>query len=160
MDFLLEPCRGRNRNRTQYDNLSDGTSGLGPETCVDIAETGSDDAQYFRDLISHYLVGIGGITVSCLGTLGNIVSLFVLTNRSFQSSTYTYLSALALSDTAFLFCVLLLATKDLRPPNVGEADLKWDPAEFYPYIFRYVHPMAFTLHVVSIWLTLAFTVDR
>lgn len=119
-------------------------------------------AQYTRDLIAYYVTGIAGLTVSCLGIVGNIVSVVVLTRSAMRSSTYTYLSALAVCDSAFLVCVILLTTKDLRRPQVGVgSDRIWDTGEgFYSYLFQYVHPVANTLQVTSIWLTLAFTVDR
>ena len=126
------------------------------------ASAGTDDLQYVRALVTYYLVGIGGMAVSCLGLFGNLLSLVVLSRTSMKSSsTYTYLSALAVCDALFLVCFILLTTKDLRRPEAGEAEWMWDDVdEVHPYLFQYVHPVAFTLQVTSIWLTLAFTVDR
>lgn len=51
--------------------------------------------------------------------------------------------------------------QDTRRPETESTS--WPPSnygDFHPYVFPYLHPAAFTLQVSSVWLTLAFTVDR
>lgn len=151
-------------NRSPCWALLDDAFGVEDQTIGDGGASAAADnrAQYTRDLIAYYVTGVVGLTVSCLGIVGNTVSVVVLTRSAMRSSTYTYLSALAVCDSAFLVCVIMLSTKDLRRPvaDVG-SDRIWDTGEeFYSYLFQYVHPVANTLQVTSIWLTLAFTVDR
>ena len=114
-----------------------------------------------RDDVSFYMTGIGGTLLCALGLLGNIVSLVVIIRRLAQTSTYSYLTALAVSDSLMLLCSGLLFAKDWRRPVhiQPNSQQQWDQG-LHPYYFPYVHPIAFTCQVLSIWLTLAFTVDR
>ncbi|CAL1532963.1 unnamed protein product, partial [Lymnaea stagnalis] len=100
-------------------------------------------------------MGIGGSIVCCLGTIANALSVAVLTRRAMRSSTYMYLAALAVCDSLVLFFTLLLILKDTKPP---EHPQQLD--QFHAVLFPYVHPTAIVFQVTSIWLTLAFTVDR
>ena len=115
------------------------------------------NANYEWDLFLYYLMGIGGMTLCCLGIIGNILSIIVLTRRVMRSSTYSYLTALAISDTFFLFFTMLICLRDTRKPHRGE--IRWvEP--YYAYMFPFIHPLVITTQITSIWLTLAFTVDR
>ena len=115
------------------------------------------DTKHDMELLNYYLMGICGTTVCCIGIICNILSVIVLTRRVMNSSTYSYLSALAVCDTLALFFTLILYSKDTSYPVQGE--LRWSPPA-YVYLFPFVHPAAITFQVTSIWLTLAFTVDR
>ncbi|XP_069101458.1 FMRFamide receptor-like [Argopecten irradians] len=122
-----------------------------------VNESEGNGLVYQKDLLMYYLMGICGMTLCCLGIIGNILSVIVLSQRLMRSSTYSYLSALALSDTFFLFTTMLLLIKDTKKPVKSE--IRWmEP--YYVYMFPYIHPAALTFQVTSIWLTLAFTVDR
>lgn len=112
---------------------------------------------YEIKLINFYLTGVAGMTVCCLGIVGNILSFIVLTRKTMKSSTYTYLSGLAICDLLVLFTTMLLILKDTKFPELGS--LSW-PDDYYLEMFPIVHPAAVTFQVTSIWLTLAFTVDR
>ncbi|XP_046584922.1 FMRFamide receptor-like [Haliotis rubra] len=118
----------------------------------------TEDDSFSRKLLTYYLMGVGGMTISCLGIIGNILSIVVLTTKSMRSSTYMYLAALAACDTLVLIVTMLMLIKDTKPPQKFSVDLFEEP--YYAFIFPYVHPIAVTFQVTSIWLTLAFTVDR
>lgn len=109
----------------------------------------------FRKKLTYYLMGIGGSIVCCLGTIANALSVAVLTRRIMKSSTYVYLAALAICDSLVLFFTLLLILKDTKPP-----DSPHQLDQFHAVLFPFVHPTAIVFQVSSIWLTLAFTVDR
>lgn len=108
-----------------------------------------------REKLLYYLMGIGGSIVCCLGTIANAVSIAVLTRRSMRSSTYTYLAALAVCDSLVLFLTLLIIINDTQHPDSPK-----QMDEFHAILFPFVHPSAVVFQVTSIWLTLAFTVDR
>ncbi|KAL4226793.1 obsolete signal transducer [Mactra antiquata] len=118
-----------------------------------------DDTNYEKALLNYYLMGIGGTTLCAVGIVCNILSVIVLTRRVMNSSTYSYLAALAVCDTLALFLTMVmnLLSEDTTYPVKGAID--WTkPA--YALLFPYLHPAAVTFQVTSIWLTLAFTVDR
>ena len=115
--------------------------------------------QYSRDLLTYYVMGVGGMALCCLGFVGNVLSLIVLAQRSMRTSTYSYLSALAVCDSLVLLFTVILLIKDINKPERGRQQWAWDEG-IYPYLFPYIHPAAFTFQVTSIWLTLSFTVDR
>ncbi len=117
------------------------------------------EEKYKRDLLTYYVMGIGGMTICCLGLIGNMLTLTVLTRRTMKSSTYSYLSALSVCDCLVLFCTIILLVKDVNRPIKGEHRWPWDEG-LYPYLFPYIHAAAFTFQVTSVWLTLAFTLDR
>lgn len=117
-------------------------------------ELGQMDRLYEHKLM-YYLMGIGGVSVCCLGLVANGLSVAVLTRRSMRSSTYTYLSALAVCDTLVLVFTALLILKDTKSDSSSKS-----LDHIYSIIFPYVHPTAIIFQVTSIWLTLAFTVDR
>lgn len=115
--------------------------------------------KYTFDLVTYYVMGIAGVAVCCFGVIGNLLSALVLTRRKMYTSTYCYLAALAICDLFFVLCTLALISKDTRKPVKDATTWPW-AAGVYPYLFPYLHPAAFTLQVTSVWLTLAFTVDR
>lgn len=117
-----------------------------------------DELRYQNNLLKYYLIGICGMTICCFGIVGNIMSVIILTRRVMRSSTYSYLTALALSDTVFLLFTMMIARPDTKAPKMGVVSNY--PDSFYAYTFWFVHASAITCQVTSIWLTLAFTVDR
>ena len=131
----------------------------------DLLNSGGQDVEfetelndlYHKDLITFSIMGIGGVTVSLLGILGNIISLIVLSRIQVPLSTYTYLCALCFSDLCMLICSILLLGNDLKLPKKGK---HFSNNETYLQMFPYLNPLAFTFHVISVWLTLAFTLDR
>lgn len=115
-----------------------------------------EDTGIKQQLIRYYVMGIGGMILCCLGIIGNILSSIVLTRKVMKSSTYIYLAALAVCDTLNLFFTILILIRDTKYTE-GETP-STDPN--YARMFPIVHPLAITFQVTSIWLTLAFTVDR
>lgn len=116
------------------------------------------DEKHNLALVNYYCATVS-MTLCIGGLIGNILSLMVLQRKSMTSSTYSYLSALSACDLLVLtfYAIGLLMLRDLDKPIHGEA---WQGDWLMTYVFRFVHSLAFTFHVTSIWLTLAFTVDR
>ena len=140
-------------------NLSDffGESGNSSEANGTLSE--EDKIKYEKALLNYYLMGIAGSTVCFIGIICNILSVIVLTRRVMNSSTYSYLAALAVCDTlALLLTVTIyLLSEDTTYPQPGK--ISWGKTS-YAMLFPYLHPSAITFQVTSVWLTLAFTVDR
>ncbi|KAL8592651.1 hypothetical protein ACOMHN_026581 [Nucella lapillus] len=109
----------------------------------------------YQQTFLYYLMGIGGLVVCSLGVVANGFSVAVLTRRSFRSSTYTYLTALAVCDSLVLVFTVLLVMKDVK-----SHDATGTLEHSYSLYFPLVHPTAIIFQVTSIWLTLGFTVDR
>ena len=120
----------------------------------DFSNADLDNDIEYRATLTYVLSGIAGTTVCCLGTVANALSVAVLTRRSMRSSTYMYLASLAVCDTLVLLITLLLVIKDTRYPPSKEMNI------FHNLTFPYTHPTVVMFQVTSIWLTLAFTVDR
>ena len=119
------------------------------------AAASSNLDRVYQQKLLYYLMGIGGLVVCCFGMVANGLSVAVLTRRSFRSSTYTYLSALAVCDSLVLVFTALLVMKDVKTHDATDV-----LDHLYSICFPYVHPTAIIFQVTSIWLTLAFTVDR
>ena len=155
------PAELLERLNISLDSLLFATNGTGEnETLTDFSGlSDSDEVKYEKTLFNHYLMGIGGTTVCFVGIICNILSVIVLTRRVMNSSTYSYLSALAVCDTIALTLTvtLFLLSTDIQFPKKGE--IVW-ASDVYAYLFPYLHPSAMAMQVTSIWLTLGFTVDR
>ena len=108
-------------------------------------------SQHTRNLITYFLMGIGAMTVCALGLLGNIFSLIVLTQKTMRSSTYSFLSSIAVCDSLVLIFTMVLLMKDLDYPEQDKQKWPWDRG-LYPYLFPYIHPLAFTFQVIQILL--------
>ena len=115
-----------------------------------------DDSMYHRNLLMYYLMGICGMAVCAFGIIGNILSIVVLTRTCMRSSTYSYLTALSVSDLLFLILTMFILSRDSEEPH---KEITWGKP-FYIRLFPFIHPAAITFQVTSIWLTCAFTVDR
>lgn len=140
-------------NNVSHANDSSSCDDL--QQMLDLLETLSGSDNEYRTKILYYLMGIGGSVVCCLGTIANALSVAVLTRRSMRSSTYAYLTALAICDSLVLFLTFLIIINDTRPPDSPK-----QIEQFHALLFPFVHPTAVVFQVTSIWLTLAFTVDR
>ncbi|XP_053377870.1 FMRFamide receptor-like [Mercenaria mercenaria] len=119
----------------------------------------ADKVKYEKALLNYHLMGIAGSTVCFVGIICNVLSVIVLTRRVMNSSTYSYLAALAVCDTLALVLTvsITLLSEDTTVPQPGK--ISWGKTS-WAILFPYLHPAAVTFQVTSVWLTLAFTVDR
>ncbi|TGZ72901.1 hypothetical protein CRM22_001806 [Opisthorchis felineus] len=140
------------------DALNDSFNAMKPD------QSGSNETltAFDKDLMSFYLMGVSTMCICCLGAIGNILCLIVLTKRPVGSATTNlYLIALAVADLLVLFATILTAVKDSRRPQREQlAVLRWQDAPFIPEAYPYFHSTAILFQVTSVWLTVAFTGDR
>lgn len=87
----------------------------------------------------------------CIGILGIILTMVILSHKSMSTSTNAYLMSMASAD---LFYLLILSTKFL-----GE---KFSGKDFYMFdiYFGYANVFLDTFFLASIWLTVMLTVER
>ncbi|CAG9861534.1 unnamed protein product [Phyllotreta striolata] len=102
-----------------------------------------------RFWIQHILVP----TLVCMGLVGNIITIMVLTRRRMRCSTNTYLSALACADIIHLLFGFLLSFEHY--PNVH--DKKY---ELYWRFYGLTHWLCDAASATSAWLAVSFTVER
>lgn len=114
------------------------------------------EVHYYRDLIGHYLMGIAALVISCIGLVGNLLSIGVLTSRYMKGTTTNlYLIALAASDASMLLFVILVGMRDARKPLHGvPVWLLWNDAPFVPKLYPICHAFALLFQVSSYCLTI------
>ena len=113
-----------------------------------------------RHYFSHILLGIIGISICIIGILANIASIIILSRYKILKnlSTYVYLIALSLCDAiGLLFTVIVLIQYSVTPGTTGESN--W-MATIYPKLLVYVYPVVVSSQTLSVWITLALTIDR
>lgn len=73
---------------------------------------------HFRNTSRFWVQRILIPLIVCVGVLGNVVSIVVLTRKNMRSSTNIYLTALAVSDLLYLLFLFSLSLKHY--PNINE----------------------------------------
>lgn len=77
----------------------------------------------FRDGSRYWVQRVMQPAVVLVGVLGNIITIVVLTRRRMSSSTNTYLTALAVTDLAYLVCVYTLSYEN--HPGITDSRYIW-----------------------------------
>ena len=108
----------------------------------------------FIDNIHFISSAVIGTILFAVGSVGNILSIFIWIRKSMRSSTGVYLIGLAIADVGVLvFFFVSDSLKQLRP----ELDTNDTYAVFYSY---FGYPLFYLCVVCSIWTTVGVTVDR
>lgn len=106
-----------------------------------------------QDIISYYLMGIATTSICCVGIIGNILSLIVLSKPTMRTgTTHMYLIALAISDTLVLIFTILTALKDTRSPYQSEGAASyqaWADVPFVAQSYPICHAFAILFQVSS-----------
>ncbi|XP_067947197.1 FMRFamide receptor-like [Watersipora subatra] len=116
------------------------------------------DSNELLHQLQHYLNGIASFVVCLLGCMGNLLSIIILLDKMYTWSTNIYLLALAVADMFLLICALLISLNDI----VDNSSSLSATGEIIPeaYTYPYIVPIVNIFQTISIWLMVAFTVDR
>ncbi|XP_052778576.1 FMRFamide receptor-like [Mya arenaria] len=96
--------------------------------------------------------GVASAIVIVFGLAGNAMALFILTRPKLRSSTYTFLTGLALWDMAVLLGTLFF----ISLPQLSD-DYK---RHVWPFVMVYVYPAVLVVRFGTIWTTVSLTVER
>ncbi|CAF0789228.1 unnamed protein product, partial [Didymodactylos carnosus] len=90
------------------------------------------------------------VAVCTIGVVGNILAVCTLLHRRMrQLSTYTYLTALCISNTLSSMFIIIF-----------ELDVLFQPNRFVCILISFSSAMAVSMSALSTWITIAFTTDR
>ncbi|XP_067665783.1 FMRFamide receptor-like [Haliotis asinina] len=102
--------------------------------------------------LSFYLNGVITLLIIALGLVGNMLTVIVLTNKTMRTSTNCFLMALAIWDSIVLLVTFFLI-------SLGEFTEEYKYTVF-PYIVAFIYPLGLVAQMITIWLTVSFTVER
>nr|QVK45813.1 G protein-coupled receptor [Proales similis] len=98
-----------------------------------------------------------GIVLSLIGILGNLFSIVVLLRPSMKRlATYSYLLGLSICDEISLVLTVVVLSQYALPDSVWTIDSRNN----YQKLLTYVYPVTSSAQALSVWITLAFTIDR
>ncbi|CAF5177612.1 unnamed protein product, partial [Rotaria magnacalcarata] len=114
---------------------------------------------FARDPFEHYVNGICGLFICFLGIISNALSFSILIRRTMRLSTYVYLAGLCLSD--FTTCLFLIPAYilDAYPIKILDCELPRTYA-YTQILIITIDAISTTTRVLSVWLCVAFTIDR
>ncbi|CAF4694581.1 unnamed protein product [Rotaria sp. Silwood2] len=113
---------------------------------------------FTRDPFDHYVNGICGLFICFLGIISNALSFSILIRRTMRLSTYVYLAGLCLSD--FTACFFLIPGYILYAYPINIPDYELPRTYTYTQIIIITAAISTTARVLSVWLCVAFTIDR
>ncbi|XP_043072003.1 uncharacterized protein LOC6564639 [Drosophila grimshawi] len=117
---------------------------------------GNAAAKMFSDAdvaeVRHVVQRILVPCVFVIGLLGNSVSIYVLTRKRMRCTTNIYLSALAITDIAYLTFVLILSLKHYEY-------IKYH-CELYWRLYGFVMWLCDACAYISIYIAVCFTIER
>ena len=103
-------------------------------------------------------LAILGIIICMIGIVGNLFSMIVLSRKSMSRlSTYSYLLGLSICDEISLFFTIIIFAKYSLPSTI---DLSDSFNNNYKLLQIYIYPIVASMQALSVWITLAFTIDR
>ena len=130
-----------------------------------------------RDRFEHYVNGVCALVICLLGIVSNVLSFSILIRRTMRLSSYVYLAGLCLSD--FMTCLFLIPSciLDAYPIDVPDYELprtyvytrltiisgridNWSIIFIVLFRFSHLGAISTTGRVLSVWLCVAFTIDR
>ncbi|XP_037726394.1 uncharacterized protein LOC119557634 [Drosophila subpulchrella] len=114
-----------------------------------VGEMFSDaDMAEVRHVVQRILVPC----VFVIGLLGNSVSIYVLTRKRMRCTTNIYLTALAITDIAYLTCQLILSLQHYDYPKYH--------LQIYWQLYGYFVWLCDSFGYISIYIAVCFTIER
>ncbi|CAD5116431.1 DgyrCDS5321 [Dimorphilus gyrociliatus] len=113
---------------------------------------------YDASALQYGAWGVSGSLISALGLLGNVLSIIVLSDHRFRSSTSVYLICLAVVDMLVLVSMLLCFSLPAISNYTDQLDFY--NSEIFPRMNPYAYPLALTAQTCSVFITVAFTIER
>ena len=140
-----------------YDNLTNDSLLLDTEDLSAI-ELDESDLNHIGITRLTQTLAIIGVCICVIGIIGNFFSIIVLNRKAMKKlSTYTYLLGLAVCDEISLTFTIMILLHYTVPTNV-----KYTKAFTFntKILLIYIYPIVASTQALSVWITLAFTIDR
>ena len=109
------------------------------------------------------VLGFLGTFICMIGIIGNIFSIIVLCKKSMKKlSTYSYLLGLSICDEISLVLTVFIFLDYLAPFLLKNLNFvtKIKLINSHKIFLFYIYPVVSSTQALSVWITLAFTVDR
>lgn len=109
------------------------------------------------------ILSIFGTIICVIGIIGNIFSIIVLCKKSMTKlSTYSYLLGLSICDELSLLLTVFIFLDYLSPflTTYLSCSAQVSLVNFSKVLLFYIYPIVSSTQALSVWITLAFTVDR
>ncbi|XP_033170840.1 uncharacterized protein LOC117147871 [Drosophila mauritiana] len=121
-----------------------------------LAEANATVGEMFSDAdmaeVRHVVQRILVPCVFVIGLLGNSVSIYVLTRKRMRCTTNIYLTALAITDIAYLTCQLILSLQHYDYPKYH--------FKLYWQLYGYFVWLCDSFGYISIYIAVCFTIER
>ncbi|KAH8421394.1 hypothetical protein KR009_003801, partial [Drosophila setifemur] len=135
-------------------------AGAGAAALTEAAAEGSNGTEAVGEMFSdadmaevrHVVQRILVPCVFVIGLLGNSVSIYVLTRKRMRCTTNIYLTALAITDIAYLTCQLIL--------SLQHYDYVKYHCEIYWQLYGYFVWLCDSSAYISIYIAVCFTIER
>lgn len=137
-----------------YDDLLNASASLNESIDLDL----DADELGGNTKLPFILLGIVGVCLCIIGIIGNIFSIIVLSRKSMKKlSTYSYLFGLAICDELSLSLTIMILIQYSVPPSVT---ISRSLLNVHKILSLYIIPIVNSTQALSVWITLAFTIDR
>ncbi|CAF3246222.1 unnamed protein product [Rotaria socialis] len=109
-------------------------------------------------IVLNNLIVLAGTAVCSIGLVLALCSVYIFTRRHMRSTVSTYLACLSISDSFLLLLCLVLAINASIHPN--QQNELFYSSRLHKRLFPYVYPCIIWFQFTSVWITVAFAIDR
>ena len=157
-DHSVVPPMNEKEVEIQFDQVgsplvhNESQSSSAPDEEIETSTSGNkteDPNKESTERLKFWINAVLTNIIVILGTVGNSLTIIILTRRAMRSSTNIYLTALAVWDIVVLICTALLIGLEAIP----EFNVYRNYA--YAYVVSYIYPIALIAQTATIWLTVS-----